>query len=411
MPKRKAETQLAPGIFKICTTCPDKTPKPITEFGWRSAAKGIRYAQCRGCINKVAIKRSKERKERFKNVDQSIKKKCITCGESKPLSEFHVDGQGPYGKSSQCKGCKKEFEDARRERRREEFKNKDPSTFPEEKKCKRCDRSKPVSEFNIHVLQSDFLNGICKTCESAYGLMHRLKVKADFDSWRARNPCIDCGEPTIRHIQGDHIDPSTKRYNPSGAKSIKTLNIELAKCVGRCSHCHVRKTLSTIPTTKHPRRSKGRALITSLKAAAGKCPDCGLAFDPTCPAIFEFDHISGEEKKFSVGAMSNKPHEEIKKEAAKTIVRCKKCHDLKTDQRRLEEWHIFFDVCEKGPACYSELQEKYHVSSAKIEAIIRDKMYRCQVLETAYGSDWINTLNLGREVTVSESALSTEKNN
>src|SRR6267378_3312345 len=42
-------------------------------------------------------------------LDLSIKKICTECEEEKPLSEFHIDTMGKYGRYSKCKPCKNSY--------------------------------------------------------------------------------------------------------------------------------------------------------------------------------------------------------------------------------------------------------------------------------------------------------------
>jgi hypothetical protein len=64
------------------------------------------------------------------------------------------------------------------------------------------------------------------------------------------NSCIDCGESRIACLQFDHVDPTLKKYNisafPKTRGSIKSLQLEIDKCVVRCANCHAVKTANDL---------------------------------------------------------------------------------------------------------------------------------------------------------------------
>jgi hypothetical protein len=65
---------------------------------------------------------------------------------------------------------------------------------------------------------------------------------------------------------------------------------------------------------------------------------------------------------------------------------------LKTDQRRLEEWIIFFDFCAYGKFIFPQLRKRFNVSNDRIEAIIDEKMHMREVIEKVHGSNWVNVV-------------------
>lgn len=59
---------------------------------------------------------------------------------------------------------------------------------------------------------------------------------------KLQNPCMFCGEDSPESLEFHHIDPSSKRCSvsrmESNAYAIKTMLIEMEKCVCICSNCH-----------------------------------------------------------------------------------------------------------------------------------------------------------------------------
>lgn len=53
-------------------------------------------------------------------------------------------------------------------------------------------------------------------------------------------PCVDCGKTT--QLELDHIDSGQKITHRIFSLSEKDRNIELTKCVVRCTDCHRKKT-------------------------------------------------------------------------------------------------------------------------------------------------------------------------
>lgn len=67
------------------------------------------------------------------------------------------------------------------------------------------------------------------------------------------NPCIECGEPDIRVLEFDHLDPTTKLFNVGDRsnRSIDSVFTEIAKCRVLCANCHRKHTAITQQHFKH----------------------------------------------------------------------------------------------------------------------------------------------------------------
>lgn len=71
----------------------------------------------------------------------------------------------------------------------------------------------------------------------------RRWVAARRRAWiKANGPCRHCG--SSRKLEVDHVDPSTKKYNPTKLWSLsdQRREAELAKCQVLCHACHAVKT-------------------------------------------------------------------------------------------------------------------------------------------------------------------------
>ncbi len=75
----------------------------------------------------------------------------------------------------------------------------------------------------------------------------RLWIESRRKAWFDENgPCVKCG--SWNDLEADHIDPSTKLYDPKYLWSLSDSNpkkiLELAKLQVLCEDCHAEKSLS-----------------------------------------------------------------------------------------------------------------------------------------------------------------------
>ena len=133
----------------------------------------------------------------------------------------------------------------------------------ETKRCPKCERELPVSQFNKR--SNGRCNAYCRACQSLYLRDHYLKNSAIYNArrlesnrrYRVRNrtlviehlrshPCVDCGESDPMILEFDHIDPMRKEHAISDLTrcgySLEKLKLEMSRCEVRCIHCHRRRT-------------------------------------------------------------------------------------------------------------------------------------------------------------------------
>ena len=132
------------------------------------------------------------------------------------------------------------------------------------KKCPKCNRFLPLSDFNWKV-KNIRRQAHCKSCSREYIRLHYLaNTQYYLDKARRRNkmvkdrsyeylgpyllshPCIDCGEKDILVLEFDHRDRRMKDSEIShiiqNGATLEKLKKEVEKCDVRCSSCHRRKT-------------------------------------------------------------------------------------------------------------------------------------------------------------------------
>ena len=128
----------------------------------------------------------------------------------------------------------------------------------ETKKCTKCGKELPVTEFRYRNKAQGKFHSQCKSCEKIRDKIHyqesktrRDAVKATaleqkainakiVDSFKAQG-CAKCGEKRLYMLDCHHIDPSTKINTLNQmVKSNSEIGIrqELKKCIVLCANCH-----------------------------------------------------------------------------------------------------------------------------------------------------------------------------
>ena len=129
------------------------------------------------------------------------------------------------------------------------------------KRCCTCHELRPVTDFNLRASAADGRQSRCRSCSRAWYVAHRdehqvntrrrtaamrIEYKRRIGEHLRAHPCVDCGESDVRVLDFDHDVGSDKRA------AIATLvaqcgrwsdiEAEIAKCSVRCANCHRRVT-------------------------------------------------------------------------------------------------------------------------------------------------------------------------
>jgi len=130
------------------------------------------------------------------------------------------------------------------------------------KRCVTCHEDRPLSDFNRRASAADGLQARCRGCARTWYVENRVehmrntsrrtrRTRLDHQtllaSYLAEHPCVDCGETDVRCLEFDHEVPADKtcdvtRLVASGTSWQRVLD-EIAKCSVRCSNCHRRRTV------------------------------------------------------------------------------------------------------------------------------------------------------------------------
>lgn len=139
----------APQGYKRCGTC--KEVKPLSEFHKNRAHAGGYHSSCKPC-HRTSID-AVHRRRIEKNIAQG-EKQCLTCEQIKPYSEFAQEN-GYY--RNVCKVC-----------RNTERSLRVPSQIkiPAEKRCPWCKQVKPIKEFGLNSQRRDGHTTYCRDCDN-----------------------------------------------------------------------------------------------------------------------------------------------------------------------------------------------------------------------------------------------------
>jgi 5-methylcytosine-specific restriction endonuclease McrA len=168
----------APGM-KRCVRCGQV--KPLEAFHRYHRSGDGRMAACTDCERDrrgFTARRVEPAPSGFKT--------CSACGAVRPLTDFYKDPRGPRGVVSRCKPCKLADDAAKRramgipERRRYD----DPPGF---KTCRACQEQLPVELFSSEPRNADGLRSWCDACTNARTI-----------KWHRDNPAAILRLKTIR---------------------------------------------------------------------------------------------------------------------------------------------------------------------------------------------------------------------
>lgn len=133
------------------------------------------------------------------------------------------------------------------------------------KKCTRCKKEKPISDFNFKVKAIGLRQLQCKECTRLLIRNHynrnrgyylekiqkrnialRKEVLNYIQTYLLNHPCVDCGESNPVVLEFDHKGETVKFRAVSSLIrarfSLEKIKEEITKCDVRCANCHRKKT-------------------------------------------------------------------------------------------------------------------------------------------------------------------------
>lgn len=134
------------------------------------------------------------------------------------------------------------------------------------KHCPSCNQTLEVSNFSKNVSKKDGLSSQCKECKKKYQNSwyvsnrqthiqnaqvnrknSRKKAREFVINYLAKSKCADCPETNPIVLQFDHIKGSKKydiSYMVTMGYGVDSIKEEISKCEVRCANCHTLRTYS-----------------------------------------------------------------------------------------------------------------------------------------------------------------------
>lgn len=159
-----------PGM-KFCTQCgAEKAVANFTISRIRRDGSAARRGQCKVCIEALArprakILRDKRRLARLAAPKPQKLKLCPECAINKPAEEFLIirRGSGCLGRRKLCVLCHQSGIDIRKAERKAA---RDAIQASAVKRCKTCGETKPIGEFHKHTSRGHCYYYECKLCHN-----------------------------------------------------------------------------------------------------------------------------------------------------------------------------------------------------------------------------------------------------
>lgn len=219
---------------------------PTGTSGWcrdcsrrKARERYVQQSQQRQALR--SANRANREQQRRARIEAITDKECRRCGERKPVADFSVNSKSADGRMHWCKSCHREYN----AKRRSQKPRREPDPSLTHKRCSTCGDRLPVSQFAINRASHDGYQYQCRACARSYAqARHWSSAKraapieqratdiraarakqlaanmerrallrafgiyeiADKDFRRlTRQPCAHCGE--TREITLDHIIP------------------------------------------------------------------------------------------------------------------------------------------------------------------------------------------------------------
>lgn len=166
-------------LMKICTVCQEE--KPLDRFYKLKSGKYGVTAMCKPCYS-AYIKTKPNPYTPDPNAPTPIKR-CTSCQQEKPITDFYKDSHGKYGVKSICKLCSSE-----------KYKYRQPVVCVDEgnKLCALCKEEKSLDNFYKHKTGILGRHAYCKKCFSEKN--EKRNFEFDSDKFGETITCSVCKE-------------------------------------------------------------------------------------------------------------------------------------------------------------------------------------------------------------------------
>jgi len=259
---------------------------------------------------------------------------------AKPLHERCSKCKHPNGTTFRtCERCREKLRKRDRKKR-----HATPVCPPGQRYCTGCAHIKPEDRFKSSVARRQTLTKWCQTClqgqsrSRANPTTTTGKCRARWEEWKAKNPCVVCGENDPQLIEADHLRDkvhacSDNRYWACHG-GVPALESELTKCQSLCRWCHALKSDRERGTWKRKSILERRAIVNAEKMRRGKCLRCSRRVTLETCCAFDFDHRDETTKVINLCHIVKKSQaffdKHIESELKACDLLCCLCHKKKT---------------------------------------------------------------------------------
>lgn len=147
----------------------------------------------------------------------------------------------------------------------------DESTHTPGKRCKTCREVKPLTEFTKQYARKvggkNYWRGSCRDCNNAYVREYQRERREFLSNYKSERGCADCGY-NKHHValDFDHRPGEVKLFEPAWLKQLGTwqqMIDEIAKCDVVCSNCHRIRTITRPPANAKYDLNREQPVVTS----------------------------------------------------------------------------------------------------------------------------------------------------
>jgi hypothetical protein len=223
-----------------------------------------------------------------------------------------------------------------------------PLCPPGQRYCTQCGHIKPEDQFKSRYPRRQTLTKWCQTCRQSLARSEinptttKGKCRVRWEEWKAKNPCVVCGETDPQLIEADHLRDKVHACSASSYWAwnggVPALEKEIAKCQSLCCWCHRLKSGQERGTQKEKSKVKRQAIINAEKLRRGKCLRCPRRVTLETCCAFDFDHRDASTKVIDVSQLVLKSKaffdEHIDSELKACDMLCCSCHKKVTIARR-----------------------------------------------------------------------------
>lgn len=152
--------------------------------------------------------------------------------------------------------------------------------------------------------------------------------------------CVQCGNkfPTLIKVEGKERNLCNRKrcldcspFREKGVIEYLTPRVFYETC-NLCGKKNGLRLCRSCRTRIKRYRDKEKA----IQIMGGKCIDCGFTGDH---AVFDFHHLDGNTKEFTLGNIANRRWELIEKELKKCVLLCANCHRIRHSKRGDSKLH------------------------------------------------------------------------